>query len=150
MLPRSIYRGLEFAQASRFYSTKATIHGNNVKKYLNPWFVTGFSDAEGCFMITIRENPGCNIGWAVGAAFQISLHIKDELILKKIEDFSGGGIGSNKRGVKKWTFIVASLNHLMKIIEHFDNYPLITQKQGDYLLFREAVKLMLHNEHLTL
>lgn len=38
----------------------------------------------------------------------------------------------------------------MKIIEHFDNYPLITQKQGDYLLFREAVKLMLRNEHLTL
>ena len=26
----------------------------NKKNYLDPWFVTGFSDAEGCFMITIR------------------------------------------------------------------------------------------------
>ena len=37
----------------------------------------------------------------------------------------------------------------MKIIEHFDNYPLSTQKYGDYLLFREAVKLMLRKEHLS-
>lgn len=136
-----------YTQMRRCYS-KATIHCNNEKKYLDPWFVTGFSDAEGCFMINIRKNPGCNIGWAVGAAFQISLHIKDKLILKKIEDFFGG-IGSNKQGTNKWTFVVASLNHLMKIVEHFDNYPLITKKCEDYLLFREAVKLMLRKEHLS-
>lgn len=35
----------------------------------------------------------------------------------------------------------------MKIVEHFENYPLITQKCGDYLLFREAVQLMLRKEH---
>ncbi|RMZ69700.1 laglidadg endonuclease [Pyrenophora seminiperda CCB06] len=39
---------------------------------------------------------------------------------------------------------------LKKIIEHFDNYPFITQKYGDYLLFREAVILILRKEHLTL
>lgn len=46
--------------------------------------------------------------------------------------------------------MVFSLNDLQKIIEHFDNYPFITQKYGDYLLFREAVILILRKEHLTL
>ena len=50
---------------SRFYSTKAitsNLPSINEKNYLDPWFVTGFSDAESCFMVTIRENPGCNLG----------------------------------------------------------------------------------------
>lgn len=61
-----------------------------------------------------------------------------------------GGIGKNKQGKNKWTFVVSSLNDIQKIVEHFDIYPPITQKLGDYLLFREAVTLMQGKEHLTL
>jgi hypothetical protein len=35
------------------------------------------------------------------------------------------------------------------IIPHFDKYPLITQKQADYELFRQVVKIMNRKEHLT-
>jgi hypothetical protein len=35
------------------------------------------------------------------------------------------------------------------IVPHFDNYPLITQKHSDYVLFKEAAKLCLDNEHLN-
>lgn len=100
-------------------------------------------------MVTIRENPGCILGWAVVAAFQISLHVKDKAILNAIEAFFGG-IGQNKQGKNKWTFVVSSLKDIQKIVEHFDTYPLITQKYGDYLLFREAVTLIQRKEHLTL
>jgi hypothetical protein len=84
----------------------------------------------------------------VVAAFKISLHIKDKQILNEIQAFFGG-IGSNKQGTNKWTFVVFSVGQLMKIIEHFDNYPLITQKYADYLLFREVVMCMKRQEHLT-
>jgi len=140
-----------FKQTFRFYSTKArtlNLPCKNDKNSLDPWFVTGFSDAEGCFMITVRENPGCNLGWAVGAAFQISLHARDKAMLNKIEAFFGG-IGNNKEGKNKCTFVVSSLEEIQKIVEHFDNYPLITQKYGDYLLFREAVTMIQRKEHLT-
>jgi hypothetical protein len=36
-----------------------------------------------------------------------------------------------------------------KIIPHFDNYSLISQKHADYLLFREVVMMMQRREHLT-
>jgi len=35
------------------------------------------------------------------------------------------------------------------IITHFDNYPLITKKCIDYLLFKQAISLMEKKEHLT-
>lgn len=36
------------------------------------------------------------------------------------------------------------------VIPHFDKYPLITQKLGDYLLFRAVIELMKGKEHLTM
>jgi hypothetical protein len=35
------------------------------------------------------------------------------------------------------------------VIAHFDKYPLITQKQADYLLFRSAFYLVSSGAHLT-
>lgn len=36
------------------------------------------------------------------------------------------------------------------IIPHFDQYPLITKKLGDYILFRAVVEFMKNKEHLTM
>ena len=47
-------------------------------------------------------------------------------------------------------FRVSSLEELLTvIIPHFDRYPLITRKQGDYLLFREIVNMKAQKLHLT-
>ena len=35
------------------------------------------------------------------------------------------------------------------IIDHFDNFPLLTQKLADYKLFKQAYNLMLNKKHLT-
>jgi hypothetical protein len=36
------------------------------------------------------------------------------------------------------------------IIPHFDNYPLLTKKYADFLLFKSAVFLLKDKKHLTL
>jgi hypothetical protein len=48
---------------------------------LNPWYFTGFTDAEGCFLISIRKNNTLKIGWNVELKFQISLHRRDRPLL---------------------------------------------------------------------
>jgi len=45
---------------------------------------------------------------------------------------------------------VSSLKNLNIIINHFDNYPLITQKKADYLLFKQAIDIIKNKEHLSL
>lgn len=46
-------------------------------------------------------------------------------------------------------FIVSSIKELEVIINHFDKYPLLTQKQADYLLFKSAFFIIKTKEHLT-
>jgi hypothetical protein len=45
---------------------------------------------------------------------------------------------------------VSSIKDLKLIINHFDAYPLITQKFADYQLFKQAFDLISRKEHLTL
>ena len=44
---------------------------------LDPWFVTGLSDAEGCFTMSLVKNNNTKICWAMKLSFQIGLDNKD-------------------------------------------------------------------------
>lgn len=119
---------------------------------LNPWFVTGFTDAEGCFSISVIKDPRYKAGYRVEALFSISLHKKDVRILELIQAFFGGAGKINfetKRDVV--SYLLRSKKHLANILlPHFDEFPLITQKRGDYILFKQAFELISNDAHLTL
>ena len=145
---------------SKKFSTQATfsmvprIHElapTNVQ--LNPFYITGFVDGEGSFMVALYKRPArdSKIGWGVRAQFQIVLHARDLPLLKKIQTFFGG-IGSISESKVRNTvsFCVASIKEINEvIIPHFDNYKLLTQKQVDFELFKSAVGLINKGEHLT-
>jgi len=44
---------------------------------------------------------------------------------------------------------IQSMNEIEIILNHFDKYPLISQKRADYELFKEAYNIVLNKEHLT-
>jgi len=116
--------------------------------YLNPFFVTGFCDGEACFLITLRKNSKYKIGWRVETAFQINLHKKDKALLEKIQSYFGVGNIYDKKA-EYVQYSVNSIKDFKVILNHFDKYPLITQKQADYLLFREVVNMLINKQHLT-
>jgi len=45
---------------------------------------------------------------------------------------------------------VESIKELQVIVDHFDKYPLITQKVSDYLLFKQSFELIKNKEHLAI
>jgi hypothetical protein len=47
-------------------------------------------------------------------------------------------------------YSVRSVKDLAVIINHFDKFPLLTQKRADFELFKIALDLMKHKEHLTI
>lgn len=81
---------------------------------LNPWFIPGFTDAEGSFMIIVSKKFGTRSGWWVGVRFQIVLHKRDEELLKLIQTYFGGIglITIAKRG--ECQFTVNSLDQILK------------------------------------
>jgi hypothetical protein len=116
---------------------------------LNPWFITGFVDAEGCFSIGIYKNKKSLLGYQVQASFQMSLHNKDSELLFKIQS-SFGGRKIKKHGKNSMSFQIRSLKNLKAVISHFDIYSLISQKEADYVLFKQALDLIKNKKHLTI
>jgi len=48
-------------------------------------FITGFTDAEGCFTMSVVKHNNSKLGWAVRLYFQIGLHEKDKALLEQIK-----------------------------------------------------------------
>ena len=118
------------------------------KVKLNPWEVTGFTDGEGCFGLYIYENIASKIGWYVFLDFKITLHEKDEDILYQIQKFFGvGGVFNHGEQTKQYG--IKSIKDQQMIIDHFDKFPLKTQKVNDYILFKKAFDIIINKKHLT-
>jgi len=66
----------------------------------------------------------------------------------QIKDYFGG-IGNIYISKDKSRFTVRSLDDILKIILHFDNYPLITKKKCDFILFKEIIHKIIEGEHLS-
>jgi hypothetical protein len=72
-------------------------------------------------------------GYRFEVNFQIELHKKDLALLEQIQKFFGvGKIYSKNRD--SISYLVTSIKDLQVIKDHFDCYPLITQKRADYEL----------------
>jgi len=140
---------------ARSYSTKANNNytiNQSKNSSIDPLFITGLFDAESSFVITILKNSRYKTGWNVQARVQIKMHEKDRALIQSIQDFFGGiGYVSKVNNTSTVEFRISSLKDLVDVIlPHFDNYPLITKKRSDYLLFKQIVLLMLNKEHNNL
>lgn len=116
---------------------------------LDPYYVTGLSDAESCFFVSFLKDSEFRTGWNVRAGFSIGMHKRDKALLEQIKShFAVGEIF--KQGKDAYQYRVTSLRDLINvIIPHFLEYPLISQKRADFELFRQIVSLMKHKKHVT-
>jgi len=60
-----------FLTKRTFFSNHLNSRFNNSKLNL---FITGFTDAEGAFIIKIRKAANLKTGWAIDPLFELSLH----------------------------------------------------------------------------
>jgi len=120
-------------------------------KSIHPWFITGFSDAEASFMVFVNKNSIVKLGFQIQACFQIGLHEKDRALLEMIQFYFKGVGNISKQGKDLVQYRVTSQNPegLEIIVEHFENYPLITQKKADFELLKQVIEIIKNKEHLT-
>ena len=161
----SIFKGIFYKknESIRTYSIKTNTISKNAKDTIskdsvitestniNPWVVSGFSDAESCFSILIRKSLTHKLNWAITGRFRIELHVRDLELLKSLQSFFNGIGQVGPISTRKLVYFeVTKLNDLVNIIiSHFDKYPLQSVKSVDYLLWKQCIHLMATKEHLT-
>lgn len=122
-------------------------------KSLNPMWIVGFVDGEGCFSVSIFRKPAAKAinKWQLYPVFQVYQHMRYRKLLEQLQLFFGCGNVRPKGGNSSvLTFAVESMRDIEdRILPFFDKYELIV-KRNDYKAFREIVRAMRRKEHLTL
>jgi hypothetical protein len=129
----------------QYYST---LSKSSLNDKLNPWFITGFTDAEGCFSFAVKPDAKSKLKWRTSPLFVIKLHIKDIAILELIKNtLMVGKIRTN--GKNSVQYVVESIKELQVIVDHFNKYPFVTEKASDFLIFKQCFEIIKQREHLT-
>lgn len=107
---------------------------------MNPYWIVGFIDAEGHFMVTKTSSGRRRL------VFSISQHKKDIQIFKKLQDyFKCGYVICNGSQINVFEYRIASAKSIINnLVPFLDNSKLQTKKGLEYLDFRKIAYLIKH------
>ena len=147
---------LTFGYYSVVGSENASSADNQQERLRIEGWLTGFTDGEGAFTVSILKNPTSSTGWQVFPEFIVTqgAKSKDSLYLFK-EFFRCGNVYLNKRYDNHredlYRYCVRSIKDLNeKIIPFFIANVLRTHKAIDFNIFCNVMDLIQKREHLSL
>ena len=125
-----------------------------IPESIDPNWISGFSEGEGCFYISIFESKTIKSGLQVQLSYIITQHTRDSELMKSLIRHlncgrSQGPISPTEgKCVKFIVTKIAEINN--NIIPFFDKYPLHGVKKLDYVDFKRAATILENKGHLTI
>lgn len=114
---------------------------------LNPYWIAGFVDGEGCFHVGLATNARSAFGTQILPEFVVVQHRRDIDVLYALKTYFGCGVVRVNRG-DVYAYRVRALQHLhAHIVPFFERYPLHTQKRLDFVHFARVVRAMKAQAH---
>lgn len=124
-------------------------------KKLNPKYVSGLIEGEGCFCITISKHKTKRLGVDPRLMFEVEMIIDDKLLLEKLQNtFNCGHIYILNYERYGWRphvkYAVKSYRDIQKIIiPFFKKHKLVGKKRKDFDYFCKASEIFEKKLHLT-
>ena len=121
---------------------------NKEKIKVNPFWVSGFVQGEGCFTVSFSKRLSSKHKIEVRPSFSVVQPIKSKQILLHLHKFFDCGFIRISRKDGCYRFEIRSLKDLiLKIIPHFDKFPLLFEKDENYQVFKKICLLMYKTQH---
>lgn len=113
---------------------------------LNPDYVSGFTEGDGCFSVTISSKTN-----QVISSYRVDLHNREIALLNRIQNYFGGIGRINATSLRNSAcFNISKKRDLVNlVIPHFDTYKLQGHKLKNYLIWKEIVLMVNSKAHLT-
>ena len=115
---------------------------------LDPNWVVGFVDGEGCFHVSLNRQPSMTAGYQVLPEFVVVQHKCDVQLLHAMKRFFRGGVVRQNHG-DRYCLRIRKLNCLVETCRFFEKYPLKSKKAVDFAMFRKVVQAMVDRKHLS-
>ncbi len=111
-------------------------------------YVAGYVDGEGCFCISFNPRPKLRTGWEVRPSFSVSQNVDRAQVLVRIKKYFQCGSLRRDYSDKTLKYEIRSLTDInRKVIPFFDQFPLLSDKQRDFEVFKKICQMMGRNEH---
>ena len=121
----------------------------DIGKQLNPNWLVGFIDGEGCFHVGISKHPELKFGHQILPELTVVQHERDLALLHKIRSVMACGVVRRNHG-DRYCWRVRSLDNLVNVIlPFFEKNPLRSKKSIEFQKFAKVVRLMQMKKHLT-
>jgi LAGLIDADG endonuclease len=116
---------------------------------LDPWYVTGLADGEGCFCISFAVRAKLRLGLEVRPSFSVSLNEKDLRLLKDLQAFFGCGWIRESKADRTFKYEVRAVGDLVgSVIPHFERFPLQGDKARSCAGFCRVCRMIEQGDHL--
>jgi hypothetical protein len=138
--------------------SSTTIRGREIM--VNGAWVTGFADGESWFQARPllrarlkKRGKVKKLDRAMEVSWHIQLRYDDKEVLEKIQDYFGFGAitfrgGRGRKGNPCAVFGCWGVDNCLRLIKHFDAFPLQSKKATDYKIWRRIVQLVAAKYHL--
>ena len=115
---------------------------------LDPRWVVGVVDGEGCFSVSVHRNVGAPHGWQLHPVFQVSQHQDHRAVLEQLAAVFGcGSVRSKGPTSMVDVFTVESNLQLERhVLPFFERYPLRV-KGDDFRRFATIVRSLRRRVH---
>jgi len=116
---------------------------------LDPWFVTGLAEGEGCFCVSISLRAKLRTGLEVRPSFALSLNERDRSLIEDLRMFFGCGSVRDSRGDQTVKYESRSTSDLLgRIVPHFERFPLKGSKARSFDGFSHICRMIEQGDHL--
>ena len=118
---------------------------------LDPWYLTGLVEGEGCFTISFSLRKKMKLGIETRPSFSISLNRRDLALLEQVQGYFGCGSIRYSRSDRTYKFESRSVADLVKrVIPHFEKYKLRGSKRNDFDRFSMICRSVRANHHRSI
>jgi hypothetical protein len=117
---------------------------------LDPWWIVGFTDGEGCFSVSVHRNDLARPtgGWHLQPTFQVSQHEDHRVILLALRDFFDCGTVRSKgeKSAVEVYVVHSTIKLVERVIPFFERYELRV-KRDDFEKFADIVRSIRSRGH---
>jgi hypothetical protein len=116
---------------------------------LDPQWIVGFVDGEGCFFVGINPHRSLKMKAQVLPEFTVVQHKSDIQLLYGLKSYFGCGVVRKDHG-DRMAYRVRGYNHLLdNILPFFEKHKLKSKRRIEFERFRTIVLMMAKGNHLT-
>ena len=116
---------------------------------LDPWFVSGLTEGEGCFCVSFALRSKLRAGLEVRPSFSLSLNEKDLKLLMDLQTFFRCGWIRESKTDRTFKYEARAVRDLLdSVIPHFARHPLRGSKAASFAAFGDVCRMIEQGDHL--